>query len=133
MNIWDEVTIWDKLLIGIIIAGSIAGTILIATKSVNTNKKNIVIKVDNKIVKEISVDENTKPKTYDFRFGENTGYIEVKDGAVRMLEMDKSICPEGICSDTGWISKSYEAIVCLPNRIIVNIEGNQENNVDTTT
>lgn len=65
--------------------------------------------------------------TYSFKFEENTGYIEVKDGAVRMLEMEKDICPERICSNTGWIKESYETIVCMPNGIIVNIREDKDN------
>jgi hypothetical protein len=48
-----------------------------------------------------------------------------------MLEMDKEICPNAICSDTGWISKSYQTKVCLPNSIIVTLEKNQNDEVDT--
>ncbi|WP_242862126.1 NusG domain II-containing protein [Clostridium intestinale] len=63
-------------------------------------------------------------------FNNNTGYIEVKDGKVRMLEMSKEICPNSICSDTGWIDKIYQSIVCLPNNIIVTIEGVEEETID---
>lgn len=36
--------------------------------------------------------------------------------------MDKRICPRKICSETGWIDKQYQNIVCLPNKILVKIE-----------
>ncbi len=47
-----------------------------------------------------------------------------------MEEMDLKICPEKVCSETGWISKSYETIVCLPNRIAVNIENREAVDVE---
>ncbi len=86
-----------------------------------------VVRVDNKVVKKVPLNQKG---IYDFKFGENSGFIEVKDNAVRMKEMDKDICPEGICSDTGWISKGYQSIVCLPNRIIVSFENNVDNGMD---
>jgi hypothetical protein len=63
-----------------------------------------------------------KSESYDFKFGNNTGFIEIKDNAVKMQEMDRAICPEGIYSDTGWISKNHQSIVWLPNRIIARFE-----------
>lgn len=48
-----------------------------------------------------------------------------------MLEMDKKICPNKICSNTGWINKSYETIVCAHNSILVTIEGTKEEEIDT--
>jgi hypothetical protein len=44
--------------------------------------------------------------------------------------MDKKICPNAICSDTGWISKPYQTIVCLPNHIVLSLEGSKKDDVD---
>jgi hypothetical protein len=122
-----EVTLWDKLLISFLIAASIITTILTTTAGKIVGQKDIVVKVDNMVVKKVPVNKDTDNKTYSFDFNGNTGYIEVKNGAVRMLEMPEDICPEGVCSDTGWISKKYQVIVCLPNNITVSVE---ENNID---
>ena len=53
--------------------------------------------------------------------GSNT--IEIKDGKIRMLEAQ---CPNLQCVHQGWISKSYQSIVCLPNKMIVTIEGDDK-------
>ena len=50
--------------------------------------------------------------------GANT--LEIKDRKIRMLEAQ---CPNLQCVHQGWISKSYQSIVCLPNKLIVTIEG----------
>lgn len=47
-----------------------------------------------------------------------------------MVEMNKEICPESICSETGWIDSFYQSIVCLPNGIIVTIEGSKWQVID---
>ncbi len=44
--------------------------------------------------------------------------IEVKDSKVRVVQENS---PKHICSNQGWISESYESIICLPNKVIVNI------------
>ncbi len=42
------------------------------------------------------------------------------DGRVRMARSD---CPDQVCVRTGWIAAPGKTIVCLPNRIVVRIEG----------
>jgi len=50
--------------------------------------------------------------------------IEIKDGRVRMVN---SPCPKKECVQTGWIDKPYQAIICLPGRIVIRLtSGNDE-------
>jgi len=56
-----------------------------------------------------------------FLRGEAT--IEARDGQVRILPMPSEVCPLGICWATGWISRTGQSIVCLPNRIVVTLRG----------
>ena len=46
--------------------------------------------------------------------------IEVNNNKVRVNE---ETSPRHLCSNQGWISKTYETIICLPNEIIIKIEG----------
>ena len=47
-----------------------------------------------------------------------TTIVDVRQGRVRVLS---SPCPEHICMNTGWISKTGQIIVCMPNRIVVRL------------
>lgn len=49
-----------------------------------------------------------------------TNTIEISDGTVRMIEAD---CPDKICMHTGSISNRGQAIVCLPNKVVISISG----------
>jgi len=46
--------------------------------------------------------------------------VEVEAGRVRVSQAD---CPDQICVRQGWISDGTVPIVCLPNQLIVQIEG----------
>jgi hypothetical protein len=46
--------------------------------------------------------------------------IEIKNKKVRMLS---SPCPDKLCVKQGWIDKTSQSIICVPNRIIIKIEG----------
>ena len=128
-----KLKILDKIVIIVLLILSILPTGIVMIAKSNKGNSNIVIKVDNKVAKNIPLNTTSKSKTYEFEFNGNIGYLEVKDGKVRMLEMDKEICPNAICSDTGWIDKGYQSIVCLPNNIIVTIEGSKDDVIDAQT
>lgn len=125
-----EIKILDKIIIvGILLLSILPAGILVLTKA-DAQNRSIIISVNNKLEKSIPINNDDKNKIYEFTFSKGIGYVEVKNGKVRMLEMDKKICPNGICSDIGWIDKAYQSIVCLPNDIIVTIEGDKYDGVD---
>ena len=46
--------------------------------------------------------------------------LEVRDGSVRFRD---SPCPGRYCVHTGWISLTGQVAACLPNGVVVEIEG----------
>ena len=48
----------------------------------------------------------------------HTNHITIKDGQV---SMSYSTCRNQVCVNTGAISQAKDAIVCLPNRVVVEI------------
>lgn len=56
-----------------------------------------------------------------------TNCIEVKDGYVRMISAE---CPDQICVHHTSIHYNGETIICLPNKIIVEITGGEESAID---
>ena len=127
-------TKWDKLIFGgLLIICVISSLYVYVIENTDSNKEKAVIQVQGKIIKEIPLNKYVKSKIYKFNFNGNNGYIEIKDGNVRMLEMNRKICPKKICSNTGWINNKYEIIVCLPNKIEVSIESSKDDKLDATS
>jgi len=60
---------------------------------------------------------------------EGTGnIIEADRGRIRMLEAN---CPDESCVRLGWVSGGVVPIVCLPNRVIITLSGNNnEHDID---
>ena len=124
MKIGDIVIICLSLLI------SFSVFMYFGTYSESYGSKNIVLKINQEVIQKIAMDESIN-KTYTFEFDHNIGQFEVENNKVRMLQMSREICKNQICSQTGWIDEPNELIVCLPNRIVLSIEGkNDENEVD---
>ncbi len=53
----------------------------------------------------------------------DTNICEIKDGEVNMTQAD---CPDQLCIHQGPIHIQGETIVCLPNRVVVEITGNDK-------
>lgn len=91
----------DKIIIIAIIILSASIALIIRGTDMNIEKSTIVIRVNNNVIEKIPLNDFNESKIYKFNFEQNVGYIETKNQKVRMLEMDKKICPQEICSDTG--------------------------------
>ncbi|NLY50696.1 MAG: NusG domain II-containing protein [Firmicutes bacterium] len=53
------------------------------------------------------------------------GY-SVYEGGDNRVRMVSSPCPDKVCVKRGWISASGEAIICVPNQVVIHVEGHQE-------
>ena len=49
-------------------------------------------------------------------------YVEIVDGRVHMID---SACPDKLCVNMGWKSHSGESIICLPNRVVIEIRSRE--------
>lgn len=63
---------------------------------------------------------------------DNTYEVNGTNGKVKIIVKNKKIkvesenSPKHLCSKQGYISKSYETIVCLPNEIVIKINNKDE-------
>lgn len=57
-----------------------------------------------------------------------TNTLVIKNGLADMTEAD---CPDGLCIHQNAISKTNETIVCLPNKVVVQVLGTEESGIDT--
>lgn len=88
---------------------------------VKKDGETVVIKVDGTVRYELPLDKDTDLTVEGYQGGSNQ--IIIKDKSVRMFEAD---CPDKICVHTGKITKTGETIVCLPHRVVVEINGKQK-------
>lgn len=63
----------------------------------------------------------------DNSYGHNL--VVIKNGAVQMQEAD---CPDLICVKHAAISHNHETIICLPHRLVVEVEGGKNSEIDAT-
>lgn len=110
----------DKILIVFIIAISLVSLGFIKNGATGHNEKYISVQVNGKEYKKIIFDKTVVGKTIpiETEFGYNL--IEVGEDKVRVIDAN---CPDKIDVLQGDISKPGEIIVCLPNKLVVEIKG----------
>ncbi len=110
----------DYVIIAVLLLTGCAGLWLNLQRSGASPQKYLTIYVDNQAVAELSFAPEDR-FTYSFLYdlGRHRAVLEIEGGRVRMLPLPEELCPRGICAHTGWIDRSYESIVCLPNRIMI--------------
>ncbi|MDY6825660.1 MAG: NusG domain II-containing protein [Bacillota bacterium] len=116
-----KIRVADYLIVGLILVIGVTGFWFNLNEVRAAENKYARIYVQNRLVAELSLPPGDS-FTYEFKFGDkgqHTAVIEVDDGRIRMLPLSEDLCPQGICSHTGWIEHSYESIVCLPNQIMI--------------
>ncbi len=108
----------DILLVAVLFflsAASVAGV-----RALLGGGKHVVVEVDGSHVLELSLAENVT-KTIKGPLGETI--IATENGKARVTE---SACPHHYCVRMGKISHRGEVIICVPNRVIVKIQGGRE-------
>ena len=112
-----RVRVQDVLLsIAVVIGSFWSLSVFSTTDSGNTG--NLVIYKNGLVIKEASLSEN---KIITLPVDSGNLSIEIKpENGVRILE---SSCPAKVCVHAGWIKQPGETIICLPNKILLEISG----------
>lgn len=115
-------TRYDKLLVIVVLIVAVTG--LFISRSVQDARENIyaVIVVDGEEYKKINL-KDAVPGEFTVRtqWGNNT--IEIGKNKIRMKA---SSCPDKLCVKQGWLSRPNQMSVCLPNRVYIKINAQED-------
>lgn len=85
----------------------------------------VLVKIDGQIEREFSLFDDT---TYNIEFEDGCyNVLVIEDGYVQIIEAS---CPDQICVKHREISKSGETIVCLPNKLVIEIDSEYQSEID---
>jgi hypothetical protein len=113
----------------LILAGAILVVAIALLIFINLNKKGgntVIVKVDGKVNKEFPLDVDT---TYEIEgvYG-GTNLLVIHDSHA---DIEEASCPDKICVHQKSIDKNGETIVCLPNKVVVEINSDIQSEIDT--
>ncbi|SHO49427.1 NusG domain II-containing protein [Anaerocolumna xylanovorans] len=88
----------------------------------------VVVTIDGAVYKEYPLNKDISVDIQGVKGG--TNHLVIKDGYADVTEAS---CPDKICVKSRKISKTGESIICLPNKVVVKIEGKDSPEVDGST
>jgi len=109
----------------IILVSVLVGIILLAILGILLFRKSgstVKVTVDGKLFGEYSLAED---KTVEIKSDRGTNLLVIRDGKAHI---ERASCPDGICSSHKPISYSGESIICLPNKVVVEVTSTQQEN-----
>ncbi|MBQ7657700.1 MAG: NusG domain II-containing protein [Butyrivibrio sp.] len=120
----------DIVLIAVLLVAAVLVAAGMRIWQMNNTKDtaNVVVTIDGEVY-------GTYPLSED-----RTERIELPDGSYNILiiadgyaDVAEASCPDQICVKHNHIRYSGEAIVCLPNKVVVTVEGGEDNDIDGST
>ena len=116
----------DLILVGVLLIAAVLALFLLRNRQEKETGSNAVVTVrtaDGEAIYPLN-----KDGVFSLNGGTNTLVIE--NGEAWVSEAN---CPDKICMGMGKISKNGEFIACLPNQVIIVVEGGEESPVDGRT
>lgn len=74
------------------------------------------------LLQTLRLDEPVRYTLFAANGGSNT--IVVQDGRICVSE---ATCPDQVCVKQGWVNSDATPIVCLPNRLVIQVKGGEQN------
>ena len=81
-----------------------------------------VVTVKGEEMAKLALDGETLAQTI-IKIPRGEATLEYGQGKVRVLPLDHDTCPNEVCWRTGWISIPGQSIVCVPNRMVITLQG----------
>lgn len=86
----------------------------------------VVITVDGEVYETLPLDTDITLSIGEEPGAYNT--LQIKEGKVKMVDAN---CPDKYCVKHRSIHYNHESIVCLPHRVVIEIQGGDTSDVDT--
>ena len=121
-------TPWD-FLVAAMVAGAAVG-LLFFLRPGGGNFLQARVVLDGETIAQYDLTTLTEPVTLEVDDAPYPLTIQVEPGRIRIAE---SQCPGLDCVHTGWASRAGQQIICLPNRLVIYLEGNDSGGIDAVT
>lgn len=113
---------WILILCGVLAVSTVAALVLrqIPASRARIYQAGVLIE---------SLDLAAVAEPYEIVVSNDSGLnvIEIERGRIRVSKAD---CRDGICVRQGWISSGVTPVVCLPNRLVISLEGSSGQDLD---
>lgn len=113
---------WDFIILLILILASFTPLVIFSVQQANqqTVSYSAILKVDGQQIKSFPLSNNQKHYTYKYTDADGDyNLIEIDHEQIRIKQAS---CLDQICVQRGWIKKPGETIVCLPHKLVIEVQ-----------
>lgn len=124
---------WDVIIIGLFVVASFIPALLFGlSERAESSGYYVEIKVEGELYETMQLTGHTGREEIRIETDLGVNIVEVVDEKVGIYEAD---CPDKVCYSPEYIERSGETIVCLPNRIVIEVKGEspEDNDEDIIT
>ncbi len=115
----------NRLLSIILIVTAVFSAAVVIIKCFAVDEKKFAkIYQNGELVREIKLDTLDAPVEFDIK--DRVGHVNIvraERGRICMLSAD---CPDKLCVNQGWITNGVVPVVCLPNKVTIEITGTEK-------
>jgi len=113
---------WDILVIAVIaVSAAVIGWALLTRAAASGDGLTAVITQNGTVLESVDLSSIPEGESQEYTVnGDYTAVVELENSRVCIESSD---CPNQDCVHTGWISKAGQSVVCLPNRLVVELTG----------
>ena len=114
----------DLILIIVVVVIAVAAFLL---HNIMGNEQSgiVTVKVDGELKGRYSLLENQ-----EIEINGGTNILVIKDGTADIIDAN---CPDKLCVKQKAVSKNHENIICLPNKVVVEVESSEDSEYDAVT
>ena len=116
------------LIIVLILVVALVSWFVVNKLGESEDDRKIVIEVDGELYKAIPISPGMERQQIHIDL-HNGKYIDIVADETGAYVSDV-VCPDKVCQKTGLVSRVGQSIVCLPNKVVVYIEGETQSEVD---
>lgn len=114
---------YDLILVGILLLAGAA--IFLALFLGKKSGGSVIVYVQNKVIAQYPLDTDRTELIHGLSNG--TNLLIIRDGSAYIEEAS---CPDGLCKGMGKISYDEQSIICLPNKVVIEIVSENKTEVD---
>lgn len=112
----------------LLLYGSIIGIFFLSIIFISFSERTgafLKVHVDKELIGEYELNKDNVVKITGADSYELT--LIINDGKAKVID---ATCPDKLCEGYGTISKTNESIICLPGRVVISVEADEESEYD---
>lgn len=115
-----EVAIGDYIAAALLGLACVASIFLLYGEQASVGERTAIIYVNGRKVREIPLADKATVVQHTEHV---TLTLQIEAGRIRVAQSD---CPRGVCRERGWISSPGETIICLPAKVLIEVQGKKK-------